>query len=328
MFNIIKIFFYLFGSLALSLIIYFIVKTQNILSIFCQKFCSDQPYSSKILSKYLLIILSILESPLIFSSLGIISVVISLLKIDNFYINLLAIFYFFLISFIAINVILYCKNPVINFLNNFSAHPQNEKLFSSKTIVVLSLFQTPLLFTLVIIWLHLSSLINSIENNSFSILKIVFSISLSLMFVISALGILKGMNFFITSFSNIGIYFSSIIRKISESNFYTTIGLIEASIIFPFIINLIFLSFLKESKIIDYNFLIFPFLFLIFGFIVYYVSLKSGKISANNFLILKKNNEIEKEIISLNFISQILLDARIIYFFIIIFLFLIKFKIF
>ena len=149
-----------------------------------------------------------------------------------------------------------------------------------------------------------------------------------MMFAIAACGVLKGMSFVIEGFSAVGIYFPEILKKFTASNFYTTLGLVEAPIIFPFLINMLMISFFKNSISGNYIEYIFPFLYLFFGYVVSFVSYSSGKVSKENIFTISENKNVTKEIFSLNFITQVLLDARVIYLFIIIFLLILKLKLF
>jgi F-type H+-transporting ATPase subunit c len=317
---------YIFGSICMGIIVVIIALSQKRNIVTTEESMKIQPASHSTLLKYLVLSVSTIESPLIFSSIAASFVIFAASNILLPQFSISCIFYFIAISIIASATAYTCGHAAKNYLRSLSAHFSFEGFISQKLIIGLSLLQTPLLFSLILIWLHTSLLQASFENENLNLFKIALSSSLCLMMAFASAGVLIGMGNIVKKYGKICIFFPEDAQTLS-TRFFLMLGLVEAPIIFPFIINFILLHKLSATSILftlqEYSLsIILP----IFGIIVGYVSKKSGTMVAHNFQVMVKDENIKKATISLTFLSQILLDARILYAFLIIILCILKMK--
>jgi F0F1-type ATP synthase membrane subunit c/vacuolar-type H+-ATPase subunit K len=317
---------YLSGSICMGIVVITIAIAQKRNIVTTEESIKIQPASHSTLFKYLVLSVSTIESPLVFSSIAASFVIFAASNILLPQFSISCLFYFTAISIISSATAYACGHAAKNYLRSLSAHFSLEGFFSQKLIVALSLLQTPLLFSLILIWLHTSLLQASFYNDSLNLLKILLSSSLCLMMAFASTGVLIGMGKIVKKYGKICIFFPEDAQTLS-TRFFLMLGLVEAPIIFPFIINFILLHKLSATSILftlqEYSLsIILP----IFGIIVGFVSRESGTMVAHNFQVMIKNENIKKTSISLTFLSQILLDARILYAFLVIILCILKMK--
>jgi F0F1-type ATP synthase membrane subunit c/vacuolar-type H+-ATPase subunit K len=288
----------------------------------------NQPYSSAGIRKNLVITLSVLETPIIFSSIGIALAATFIGGINDIRTTLTIVSYFITIASVGAFTAYACSKPAKSFLNAISAHPQYEGAISQKLIILLSLLQTPLLFTLITIWIHLNLIKNADLIGILTNERLFLSACLCITMGISVIGVLNGLTKLMNTFSSLGIYFQSSLKPVS-ANLFFMLGLIETPVIFPFLIQFLNTKLLNGAVSIAPKYIYtLSILYIMFSLGLSYVAYKSGDVASKGIELVIKNKNLKKNIFPLSLIAQILLDARTIYIFVIIFLCILKLKIF
>jgi len=217
---------------------------------------------------------------------------------------------------VAIITIISCGKFSISLLKGIESHSWKGSAIFNRLIITCSLLQTPLIIII------LSVFMNSMQLEKL-FLKPNFFPSIALLNIgsfcgisIGAIGVVKGIAEVISGFSELCVRLPSLIDSRSSSLF-VSIGICEAAIVFPFIVNFLILSMKTNSQtmIIAMDNIIFVILILL-GITVSVVSAISGKIIRKAFASFVSDDTQNTVIFSNGIISQILLDARILYVFI------------
>jgi F0F1-type ATP synthase membrane subunit c/vacuolar-type H+-ATPase subunit K len=318
---------YIFGILSIALVVITVLVAQYRSANTSSDSTATQPQSSSEIRKNLVIILSILETPLIFASIGIALAATFITGINDIKTTLTIVTYFISISATTAFTAFACGKPSKSFLSAISAHPQHEGEISQKLVILLSLLQTPLLFTLITIWMHLNLIKNADLIGALTNEKLFLSSCLCLTMGISVIGVLNGLTKLMNRFSSLGRYFQSS-TKATSANLFFMLGLIETPVIFPFLLQFLNTKLLSSSVSIEPKYVyMLSIIYLIFSLGLSYVTSKSGDVASSGIEAVIKNNNLKKNIFPLSFVAQILLDARIIHIFIVVFLCILKLKI-
>lgn len=313
------IIYYFFMVIILLGIIFFILKSQSNINNLIEDGMLIQPYSVKSLKKEQFVILVLLEAPIILTSV-LIFFLYSIIGYQIPYFYILIFSYIFSVGLTSCFTIIKYNDGVKFFIKAFSAHPQKSSSFANKLILSLSLLQAPLIVVIVSIFVNIININNflSINHNIIS-LENIFIASLSVFLVsIASVGAIIGIGKITESYAKKNIFYSIS----SEKNFINLIlgiGLVEAPFIFSFITSLFILKII--FKITTY---VIPIIFLTlaFAFVAFFTSYKSGLISAKGFDLVDENMNKNKILFSITILGQILLDARILYMFILLIIFL------
>jgi F0F1-type ATP synthase membrane subunit c/vacuolar-type H+-ATPase subunit K len=276
-----------------------------------------QGYAFNVLKRNYLIIFAIFETPIIL-------VAVMIIYLYNFFSSsYIYLSIFLLASIISIALVsfftaLFYHKPSERFLSSIAAHPNLGGLTSGQLILCLSLIQTPLLITLISIIINCIFLNDVLIKDIFiPINKILILSSNVLLVAIASSGSVIGMQEIIQKYANINIFYPSVSEK-NFLNLIISLGLIEAPFIFSFIINLLIVGLidLPNNNILW----IFVFVPLIFGIVAGYAAYQSGVVAARGFSFISENEEKNKKIRTIALFSQIILDSRVLYMFVIIIL--------
>lgn len=325
--NISEIIFFIGLAIVISFIAISILKTQSLISIYTKEGILKQPYSFDILKKQQILILALLDAPIILSAI-LISYINNLLKYKFEYSYVIFIAYFISLTIVCVLTTYSFNIATKNFLYSISAHPQKGNILSSRLIFSFSILQAPLIISIVAIFININLIKNllNIYPVALNLNKIILFSSSIISTSISAAGSILGIKKLTESFAKLNIYFLSIAEK-NFLNFIFSIGLIDAPFIFSFLVNLLIGN---ATKNINNNFeiILMSILILFFGIICFTVSLNSGKVASISMNSLSQDFKKNKNIFSICILSQIFLDARVLYMFIIVIIFLSKLSLF
>jgi hypothetical protein len=209
------------------------------------------------------------------------------------------------------------KGPAQSLLYACSNHPQLGNVYTNNSLFLFSLIQTPLIFCLVIFFmafLKVNNIINSLaslEYIGFINGSSVLNVAIAGLFVTSAIGN------YITEITKAGSIFPNrFIEYVKQG--ILSLALIEAPLVFTVLINILIILKVGYDSLI--SILIVFFLGLIFSFSAGFLSKHSSRIASSGIKSSMVESVDIKKIHRMVFISQVFLDARLLYIFIIVIL--------
>ncbi len=305
------------SSLALlaASVAYSMAKTQGFVSSLAQAGVSRQPSSAHSMGKSHFLLLVLFEAPALLSGVCA-GYAMTLISIQA---PLLALSIFFLIvslAVVAISTVKYSSAPSSAFLLALAAHPQNSSQVANNALIFLSLMQTPLIFSLVSVFFAVVRLKSAITLPWITFFMMGMA---PLLIAITGCGLLRGMNMYITEIALVAHYLPHAFRKILGEGL-VALALIEAPLLLSFVIAM-FVMTLDITNTFSSGIIIISALIL-FGVVAAVVSYQSASSAALAVAHWRKNYIIKESITRLSFLSQVLLDTRVLYMFVVVLLIL------
>lgn len=311
------IIFILFLAMLFGLLILGASTVQSFFIKYSYLMIDQQPYAQHFLTRQTFLLLILLEAPLILISvgLGMLSAIFFKYEMATqmIFFGLLALFSLCLIALFTIYLY---KKPAQYFLHACALHPLEGPKYINSSIFLLSLMQTPLIFSLVIFFIGFflfSGIVNFFSEES--IFKSIIWGSAIFGTTISSIGVCLGISIYIKSIAHAGSLFPDRFSAYVKHGLLAC-ALIEAPLIFSILISLLMITKIFILNIVSV--IIISFVGILFSSVSSYLSYTSALIASQGIYFIDKEGLDIKKGMSLSFLSQLFLDARLLYLFVIV----------
>lgn len=274
----------------------------------------QQPYSENSIKKNYFLGLAFLESPLILAFISAISF-FDLVCIEMPQIIFVPFIYLVFVG-VSAGMTIYCNGMSMKyFFSVFGAHPEYEGSLFMQLLLFSSAIQAPFIVFIVSLFIHKNYFYCYLDLVNPYTIFFVFIHLFVLLFV--QYGVMKSIQRIIKELSILYISFPANIKSIFVP-LVMQIGFLQAPYIFSFVTFLLLLQVYTMIKV--YSMIVFFFLAAFFSLIGFTIANQSGYIVATALQQSNHNILKNRSIMNLAILSQILIDARILYILIIILL--------
>jgi F0F1-type ATP synthase membrane subunit c/vacuolar-type H+-ATPase subunit K len=301
-------------SISVSLVLLTLTSMYSFYNSAKQSFLSikNQPFSQFFIQKNFILGIIFFETPTILAVVSSLFI-IPLCSYEHKGIGVLIGMCCVLISLIA-SVTLYYSNIIIKkSINACAAHPSISDKIHNYFLIHISIIQTPLLITMITLLLSSKYALNICEKNIFIISNSLYALCFLLgMMIFVSLGAIQGISKIAASFNQLISYHPNLVNAIFPRTILS-IGLVEAPVIFSLIIFILlyqgnYQTSASLTSIIGS---------LIFGIGAGISSNLSGTTSTYAIKNITNQEDISRYT-PITFFSQMLIDTRVLYLFIVV----------
>lgn len=269
-----------------------------------------QPYSGNIIKKNYFLSLALLETPIILTAVCSISFYDLIFFDGLFFLSWIPFIYLFFIGIASAISIYFTALSMPNFFSIFGAHPQYESSLLMQFLILCSSLQAPFIIFVVSLFIHKSYFYGNFHLFSNQKYILIFLVIHFLFLLLVQYGVMRSIKNIVNQLCVLYEWFPENIKNIFIV-LIMQIGFLQAPYIFSFIA---FLLLMQVYIMVDVRaFLIFSVFALAFGAIGYTIVSQSGNTVQSALKSANFNISRNKSIFNLSVLSQIFLDARILY---------------
>jgi F0F1-type ATP synthase membrane subunit c/vacuolar-type H+-ATPase subunit K len=271
-----------------------------------------QPYSQDIIKKNYMLALVFFETPTILAAIAGFFMM-SLLKSSLGYVGILILIYSVCMIVIACATQYASNNIAKKFFRVFAAQPLYASANQNAFLVYLSIIQTPLLLSMIALLMGCNHAKDLIESGM-SYMNVIFLSGLLIGLVSAGVGAIGGIVRISNAYTDVVEFHPGVIKSLIPRTILS-IGLVEAPVIFSLLVYIILYKGVYNDSVIHlYGIIVSA---IIFGVTAGISSYLSGK-SAGDVIVYNTDEANIKRFSSIALFSQMLIDTRVLYLFIII----------